>query len=71
MTLEQSFFAVFCIESLADKLMEKGEQIYKMVSEDSDIIDTYIIPNYDFLHTQGKEYIVEELITIMKKRGVL
>ena len=30
----------------------------------------YIIPCYDVLHSQGKEYIVEDILTLMEKRGV-
>ena len=71
MTLEQSFFAVFCIEALADELHSTGDEIYIMLTEESDILDTYIVPFYDALHTQGKEYIIRELIDIMKERGVL
>jgi len=71
MTPEQSFFAVFCIESLADELGTKGDEVYSLLTEKSDILDTYIIPNYQSLHTQGKGYIVDELISLMKKRGVL
>ena len=71
MTVEQSFFAVFCIESLADELQTTGDKIYSLLTEDSDILDNYILPYYDTLHTQGKEYIVDELIGYMKKKGVL
>ena len=71
MTAEQSFFAVFCVESLADELQMTGDKIYKMLTEDSDILDSYIIPCYDALHTQGKDYIVSELLEYMKKKGVL
>jgi hypothetical protein len=71
MTPEQSFFAVFCIESLADELGTKGDKIYTMLTEKSDILDAYIIPSYESLHTQGKGYIVDELISLMKKRGAL
>ena len=71
MTPEQSFFAVFCIESLADELNTTGDQIYKNLTRDSDILDGYIVPYYDALHTQGKEYIVRELKELMQKRGVL
>jgi len=70
MTPEQSFFAVFCIESLSDELGTTGDRVYEMLTEKSDILDNYIIPYYDSLHTQGKSYIVEELIGLMKKRGV-
>ena len=71
MTPEQSFFAVFCIESLADELGVKGNKIFKMLTEDSDILDNYIIPYYDALHTQGKGYIVNELKELMQKHGVI
>ena len=71
MTAEQSFFAVFCIEALADKLNTTGDVIYVMLTEKCDLLDSYIIPHYNTLHTQGKDYIVEDLIELMHKRGVL
>ena len=70
MTPEQSFFAIFCIESISDELEITGDKVYKMLTEESDILDGYIIPYYDTLHTQGKDYIVGELIELMKRRGV-
>jgi len=69
-TQEQSFFAIFCIESLSDELGITGDKVYKMLTEESDILDNYIIPHYDTLHTQGRDYIVDELIKVMKNRGV-
>ena len=71
LTQELSFFAVFCIEALADELGTTGDKIYIMLTENSDILDGYIIPCYDALHTQGKEYIVCELKELMQKKGVL
>jgi predicted metal-dependent phosphotriesterase family hydrolase len=68
---EQSFFAVFCIESVADELKMSGDIVYKMLAKESDILDNYIIECYDVLHTQGKEYIVDDIISFMKERGVL
>jgi len=70
MTSEQSFFAVFCIEALADAFHTTGDQIYIMLTEKSDILDSYILPCYNALHTQGKEYIVRELSELLQKRGV-
>ena len=70
MTPEQSFFAVFCIEAISDDLGTTGDIVYKMLTEESDLLDSYIIPCYESLHTQGKEYIVNEIIELMKKRGV-
>jgi len=71
MTQEQSFFAVFCIEAIADELGTTGDKVYKMLVDDSNILDSYIISCYDALHTQGKDYIVSDIIGFMKKQGVL
>ena len=71
MTPEQSFFAVFCIEALADELGTTGDNIYRMLTEKSDILDDYLLPCYDALHTQGKDFIVRELKELMQRRGVL
>jgi hypothetical protein len=70
MTPEQSFFAVFCVECLADKLNIPSNKAYEMLADDSDVLDTYIVRHYDVLHTQGEEYIVRELIDVLKNRGV-
>ena len=64
-------FAVFCIESIADYLDLKGNEIYKLLTENSDILDNYIIPCFDSLHTQGKEYIVNEIVEIMREKGLI
>ena len=71
MTPEQSFFSVFCIEAMADELNTTGDEVYIMLTEKSDILDAYILPFYETLHTQGKEYVIGELIDIMKERGVV
>jgi hypothetical protein len=71
MTPEQSFFSVFCIEALAEELGTTGDVVYKMLTEKSDILDGYIAPYYDSLHTQGRDYIVRELLELMRERGVL
>ena len=34
------------------------------------ILDEYILPCYDVLHTQGKEYIVNDITELMKRKGV-
>jgi hypothetical protein len=67
---EQSFFAIFCIEALADAFNTTGDRIYKLLTEDSDILDSYIIRYYDTLHTQGQNYVVRELSELMSSRGV-
>ena len=63
-------FAIFCIENVARKLNADGQKIYDALTEQSDILNGYIIPSYEALHTQGKDYIVDEIIDVMKERGV-
>lgn len=67
---EELYFAVFCIESIAAKLHVSGKEVYIALSEESNILYDYIIPLYDVLHTQSKEYIVDDILTVMKERGV-
>lgn len=64
-------FTIFCIESLAEKLNIEAKKIYNLLGKESNIIDEYIVTCYEPLHSQGKEYIVNDLIEIMKIRGVL
>lgn len=45
--------------------------MYRLLTEESDILDTYIIPFYDTLHTQGKSYIVDDICGLMRKEGVI
>lgn len=63
-------FAVFCIENVAAKLGVDAECVYQAFTEKSDILNDYIVPEYEVLHTQSREYIVDDLIDVMKERGV-
>lgn len=63
-------FAVFCIENIAIRLEKNAEEIYKMLTEESNILSSYIIPEYEILHTQSKDYIVDDIISLMRERGI-
>ena len=63
-------FAVFCIENVAAKLGVDAERVYRAFTKKSDILNSYIVPEYEVLHTQSREYIVDDLLTVMKERGV-
>ena len=71
MTAKELEFTVFCIENTAEHLALKGEEIYSLLAEKSDILDNYLIPCYETLHTQGKEYIVNDIVDYMKEKGLL
>lgn len=62
-------FAVFCVENVAAKLGKNAQSIYKDLTEKSNILNGYILPEYEVLHTQSKEYIVNDIIELMKERG--
>ena len=63
-------FAVFCIENIAIRLGKNAEDIYQALTEKSDILNSYIIPEYEVLHTQSKDYIVDDIISLMEERGI-
>ena len=63
-------FAVFCLENVASRLGKGAEEVYRAWTDRSDILRQYVIPSYDVLHTQGKEYIVDDILDVMKERGV-
>ncbi len=63
-------FAIFCIESVAQKLNVGAKKVYLALTEQTNILNEYIIPEYEVLHTQSKDYIVDDIIAIMKERGV-
>lgn len=63
-------FAIFCIENIAIHLGVEAERVYEALTVKSDILNGYIVPCYEALHTQGKEYIVEDIVGLMKERGV-
>lgn len=67
---EELEFAVFCVENVAAKLGVGAEAVYRALTEQSDILAGYIVPEYPVLHTQSREYIVRDILDLMQERGV-
>lgn len=63
-------FAVFCIENVAAKLGVNAERAYQAFTEKSDILYGYIVQEYEVLYIQSREYIVDDILTVMKERSV-
>ena len=63
-------FAIFCIENIASRLHVDAQKVYVALSEHTNILKDYIIPEYEVLHTQSKDYIVDDIIDVMHERGV-
>lgn len=62
-------FVIFCIENVAQQLNVNAEIVYKELNK-SNIITEYIVPCFETLHTQSKEYIVDEILDVMEERDV-
>ncbi len=63
-------FCVFLIHILAEHTGLTPPDIYQRLT-DSGIMDEYIIPFYDVLHTLGDRYLVDDITDMMRERGVL
>lgn len=55
---------------MALKQGRNATDVYVAVKDRSNILGNYIVPGYEFLHTQDKEYILEDIENIMQEQGV-
>ncbi len=63
-------FVVFCIEAVAEALNKPADAVYRALSGPSNILNQYLVPCYEVLHTQGRTYIVNDILEVMQERGV-
>ena len=63
-------FVTYCVGNLADRLNMSASKVFQMLRS-TNILNGYMIPCYDVLHTFSKEYIMDVLINLLKKRGAL
>ena len=70
MNSETLDFVIFCVSSVVERMKMSARDVYRKMSE-SGIISNYIIPCYDVLHTFSKQYITDDLISVMKEKGVV
>lgn len=69
MTKETLDFVTFSIGSVAEKLGVSAVLVYRWFKSTA-IINSYIIPAYDVLHTFSREYIANDLIDLLQKKGI-
>ena len=63
-------FVIFCIENLALRLKTDAEHIYTVLAESNSFLYDYIVAHYDVLHTQDKEYIINDILEAMNQCGI-
>lgn len=64
-------FTIFCIDNLAEYLQKDTKEVYRLLKKETDILDNYIIPCYDILHSQSKKYIIDDLVEVLKEKGAI
>ena len=69
-TEDELEFVIFCIENLALKYGTDGFSVYQAIKDRSNILYSYIVPGYDFLHTQDKDYILEDIEEVIQEHGI-
>ena len=70
MKAEYLDFITFCVGSLADALHWSASRVYKALRS-TGLLNDYIVPCYDVLHTFSKEYIVDDLTEALREKGAL
>ncbi len=63
-------FTIFCVNNVASYLNKNAKEVYHAM-QNAGMIDGYIVPCYDVLHSFSKEYIVDDLVSLMRQKGVL
>ena len=53
-------FASFCIEGTARKLGQPYQEVFARMKRVG-MIENYILPNYDILHTESREHVIDNI----------
>lgn len=62
-------FVVYLLHACADKWKKTPEEVYTAL-ERSKCIDDYLVPNYSILHTQGTQYLTDDIKQYLERRGI-
>jgi hypothetical protein len=61
-------FVVFLLHILADARHKMPSEVYATLKA-SGVLDGYILPSYDVLHTLGARYLVQDITGCVKDWG--
>lgn len=70
MKKEDLNFTIYCVGIMAESLGRDARDVYRLMQK-GNIIMGYIVPCFDVLHSFSREYIIEDLTQLMKKKGLL
>ena len=67
MSKAQLTFVFFILYQLSEALNIPVPQVFSRLVR-TGVLDDYVIPHYDTLHTLGQEYLVEDISDFVKER---
>ncbi len=63
-------FVTSCVGAVALSLNMSRTEVFARLKK-TGILDDYIVPCYNPLHTFGRSYIIEDITDFMKEKGAL
>ena len=57
----RNIFTASCVESVASALQQPADEVYRRMAR-VNLIDDYIIPCYEVLHSESRENVTKDLI---------
>lgn len=69
MNKESFSFVVYMIHACANKWDMLPSKVYQKL-QSAECIEHYLVPHYDILHTQGTDYIVDDIEEYLEVRGI-
>ncbi len=63
------FFVAWLLNKVADAYGKTAAEAYRSL-QSAHIVDDYLIPSYDVLHTMGELALIEDVQAVAAKRGV-
>lgn len=70
MTERELNFTIYCVGVVAERLSKTEREVYEWFQR-INLIDDYIVPCFDILHTFSKDYIIDDLLAVIKKKEVV
>lgn len=62
-------FVTFTIGSVVERVHKSPSEIYCLFKR-LNVIDSYLVPAFDVLHTFGRQYLVNDVLDFLQEKGV-
>lgn len=61
-------FTVFVIHALAEAWHKSVPEVFELLEKYA-VVENYLYPCYDTLHTLGREYLIDDVASFISERG--